>query len=122
MLYLGDLDFSGEHIEHNIRHVLIEAGWVPPGKPGRRLREGWRRIAMTEELAEEFGIEPILKTDGRTHRTYEAIEVESLGQAQLEALVRRVLDDLLPEPLDGVREREDVEADAARRRIARWRI
>jgi hypothetical protein len=129
VLYLGDLDFSDGHIESNIKVVLLDAGWTSPDGDGVEMkeyvREGmrrWRRIAMTKALADEFGIEPILKTDGRTRRIYEAIEVESLGQARLEALVRRVLDELLPEPLADVQEREDAEAEAARGRIARWRI
>ena len=91
VLYLGDLDFSGGHIEANTRRVLERAS-------GRELN--WERLGMTEAQATAHGITPILKTDGRTRKVHEAIEVESLGQAAVVALVRDKLDALLPEPLE----------------------
>jgi hypothetical protein len=101
VLYLGDLDLSGEHIEANTRRVLqSEVG---------RLR--WTRVAMTEAIAAAKQITPIMKRDGRTKRTHPAIEVESLGQAALIALVRAALDDRMPEPLDDVLERDRAERD-----------
>jgi hypothetical protein len=106
VLYLGDLDKSGADIELNTRRVLERAA-------GRAI--GWRRLGMTEEQAEERDITPIWKTDGRTKRGHWAIEVEALGQAELVALVRSQLDELLPEPLAGVREREARERDAVER-------
>ena len=77
---------------------------------------------MTAELAEERGIRPFRKRDGRNGRTYEAIEVESLGQAGVEALLRGVLEELVPEDPERVRERAAAEGAAANRRIARWRL
>lgn len=94
--YLGDLDRSGVDIENNARSVISSA--VDIGS--------WERVAMTEELAAQRGIEPIWKTDGRSGTAHEAIEVESLGQAALVDLLRARLDQLLPEPLSDVHERE----------------
>jgi hypothetical protein len=100
VLYLGDLDRSGTDIENNTRRVLEDAA------PCRFGDGRWRRLGMTEALAHAHGITPIWKVDGRDKRGREAIEVESLGQAGVVALVRDALDELLPEPLDRVLERE----------------
>jgi hypothetical protein len=100
VLYLGDLDRSGADIEANTRSVLERA-------TGRGI--DWRRLGMTEAQAAERGIEPILKVDGRDHKRHEAIEVEALGQSAVVELVRDALDELLPEPLSDVRERERVQ-------------
>jgi hypothetical protein len=97
VLYLGDLDRSGADIEANTRRVLErEAGRVID----------WTRLGMTEEQAAEHGIDPIWKMDGRDDKEHWAVEVESLGQAAVVALVRDALDALLPEPLADVLERE----------------
>jgi hypothetical protein len=68
---------------------------------------------MTEEQVEERGLEPIAKLDRRYRpaRRYEAWEVEALGQATVVQVVRDTLDDLLPEPLDVVRARADIQRD-----------
>jgi hypothetical protein len=42
----------------------------------------------------------------RPPRPYRAVECEALGQAVLERMLRRVLDRLLPEPLERVQVRE----------------
>jgi hypothetical protein len=102
VLYLGDLDLSGGHIEINTQRVLERAA-------GREIE--WIRLGMTEAQAQARGITPILKTDGRTKKTHRAIEVEALGQAGVVALVRDALDARLPEPLDDVLEREREQAD-----------
>jgi hypothetical protein len=47
-------------------------------------------------------------------RPYNGIECEAVGQAMLEQMLRRVLDGLLPEPLEVVRVREQRE----RKRVA----
>lgn len=105
VLWLGDLDFSGGHIENAVRRTLEDEIGEPLN---------WHRLAMTEELATARGITPIQKTDGRTHRTHPAIEVESLGQAELVALLRAMFDTLLPEPLASVHERERREREQVR--------
>jgi hypothetical protein len=89
VLYLGDLDRSGNDIEENTRRVLERA-------IGRAL--DWLRLGMTQEQAEERGITPIWKVDGRDCKGHWAIEVESLGQGRVVRLVRDALDSLLPEP------------------------
>ena len=103
ILYLGDLDRSGEDIEANTRRVLEDA---EPDWMGR-----WERIALTEEQVEELGITPMFKKDGRDGAVREAWELQALGQAALVRLLRETLDDLLPEPLEDVRQREAAERD-----------
>jgi hypothetical protein len=104
VLWIGDLDKSGGDIECSIRRTPEDA--VGPLH--------WRRLAMTEDLAEAYNIEPIWKTDGRTRLPRPAIEVESLGQATLVTLVRAELDQLLPQPLASVHKRERRERDELR--------
>jgi hypothetical protein len=111
VLYLGDLDLSGGHIEGNTRRVLERAA-------GREI--DWRRLGMTEAQATERGITPIVKWDGRTKQAHEAIEVEALGQDGVVALVRGTLDALLPEPLDHVRERTRAQREAVAEFLSHW--
>jgi hypothetical protein len=51
----------------------------------------------------------IVKEDRRYKppRPYRAIECEAVGQAVLERILRKVLDGLLPEPLERVQVREE---------------
>ena len=105
VLYLGDLDRSGADIEANTRRVLER-------EAGREL--DWTRLGLTEEQAQERGITPIWKVDGRDRKGHWATEVESLGQAGVVHLVRDALDALLPEPLVRVQEREDAEREVVR--------
>jgi hypothetical protein len=49
VLYLGDLDFRGAHIESNTRTVLEEI-------VGASLE--WERVAITQEQVEEYRLEP----------------------------------------------------------------
>jgi hypothetical protein len=102
VLYLGDLDRSGSDIEGNTRRVLERAA-------GRSIE--WTRLGMTQEQADQRGITPIRKVDGRDGKGHWAIEVESLGQRAVVDLVRAALDARLPEPLEHVRERERTERD-----------
>lgn len=50
----------------------------------------------------------ISKRDGRYNpaRYYDAVETEAFGQARIVAAVRDRLDELMPEPLDDVLERQ----------------
>jgi hypothetical protein len=100
VLYLGDCDRSGHDIEANTRRTLEDASGV---------ELDWTRIGLTEEHAQ--GIAPMWKVDGRDGAGHRAWEVESLGQAQVVALVRTALDERLPEPLVHVQEREDDERE-----------
>jgi hypothetical protein len=102
VLYVGDLDLAGNSIEANTRerlsaHAEREVPWI--------------RVAVTErqgELLRDAGAEPIRKTDRRytDGRPHEAFEAEALGQEVLSQLVVDALDQLLPEPLGAVLERE----------------
>ena len=98
VLYLGDLDRSGEDIEANTRRVLEDAahGWIGD----------WRRIALTVEQAATLGVTPMFKKDGRDGAVREAWELQALGQAELVRMLREQLEELLPEPLADVLERE----------------
>jgi hypothetical protein len=112
VLYLGDLepDGPGAQIEANTRNVLEDTA-------GRYIY--WRRLAITEAQVAERGIEPLEKLDRRYRpaHPYEAWETESLLEGPLMALVREALDELLPEPLKNVREREAAEIEAQRSRL-----
>jgi hypothetical protein len=104
--YLGDWDFSGGHIEANTRGVL-EVG-----------RLDWVHLALTEEQVETYNLVIIDKYDGRTKSTHQAVDTEALSQTVLVDLVRTALDDLLPEPLDDVRVREQREQETIRRLLS----
>ncbi len=111
VLYLGDHDLSGGHIERSARERLERF-------VGHEIN--WQRIAVTAEQIERHGLTPVDKKDHRfrTPRTYQAVETEALSQQVVVSLVRRVLDALLPEPLEAVQVREEQQRAAAR---GRWR-
>jgi len=114
VLYLGDMDRSGGHIEQNIRTVLEREG-------GPALL--WQRVAITQEQITARNLTPIIKNDMRYKNgggEHEAWETEALSQGVIVSLLRDVLDSLLPEPLEGVQERERGEQERARRRMSRW--
>ncbi len=113
VLYLGDHDLSGDQIEANTRDVLER-------ETGREIE--WRRIAITAEQIEARGLTAIFKADMRYRppREHEAWETEALGQTTVTALMRAALDELLPEPLDDVLEREQAERELWAARLARW--
>jgi hypothetical protein len=104
VLYLGDWDHQGHQIEANTRRVLER-------EAGREL--DWTRVAITQEQIAERGLTPVWKTDNRYRPAldHEAWEAEALGQSTIRRLVSDVLDDLLPEPLEDVLEREHVQRD-----------
>jgi hypothetical protein len=54
VLYLGDLDLSGGHIEENTRRVLSEYGALE-----------WERLAITRTQVEERELLPVRKVDKR---------------------------------------------------------
>jgi hypothetical protein len=67
VIYLGDLDLSGDQIEANIRRVLErEVG-------GELL---WKRLALTHEQVREYDLPVIVKRDRRykDNRPHEAVE------------------------------------------------
>jgi hypothetical protein len=100
VLYMGDSDIAGHLIEANTKSVLERKAMRPID---------WTRIAITQDQIEERGLEPIVKVDQRygNKQPHEAFETEALGQGTIEQIVRRTLDQLLPEPLERVLEKED---------------
>jgi hypothetical protein len=99
VLYLGDWDHQGHQIEANTKRVLEH-------EAGRDI--SWQRLAITQQQIEDRGLEPIWKKDERYNPPLEhqAWEAEALGQGTIQRLVRDALDQLLPEPLADVLERE----------------
>ena len=99
VIYLGDLDLAGNQIESNTRRVLER-------EIGGELR--WERLALTQEQVREHNLPVIVKHDRRYKdgRPHEAVETEALRQTVLVNILRRRLDELLPEPLSRVQERE----------------
>ena len=110
VLYVGDHDKAGYDIEASARERLEEF-------TGRALK--WERVALTAEQVEANGLPLIPRTDGRDGLTRLVAECEAMPQAQLMALVRDALADLLPEPLDRVHERERIERASVRRQLGR---
>lgn len=109
VLYLGDLDLSGGHIEENTRRVLSEYGTLE-----------WERLAITRTQAEGRELLPVRKLDKRFNppRAFEAVETEALGQTEILGLLTARLDDLAPEPLSEVLVREEVQRVQVRERLA----
>jgi len=99
VLYLGDLDLSGGHIENNTRRVLQQEIGGPLN---------WERLALTEEQVLEHNLPVIIKHDRRyaDGHPHEAVETEAISQRILIDLLRARLAELLPEPLSRVLERE----------------
>ena len=114
VLYLGDWDFSGGHIEANTRRVLER-------DRGRVLN--WERLALTENQVNDpdLNLTVIDKYDRRTKTTHPSVETEALSQQQIVSIVRDRLDALLPEPLETIHDREEAERAQLRRLLRRQR-
>ena len=100
ILYLGDWDWQGHQIEAATRRRLEEQ--VSP--------LAWERLALTDEQVEEHDLYrlKISKPDRRYKpvRYHDAIETEALRQTLILTIVRKQLDELIPEPLEHVQVRE----------------
>src|SRR3984885_11469983 len=101
VLYCGDLDIGGAHIEHNTRRVLEEACGVS---------FGWERLMLTEQQVKEHRLTSIMKTDRRYKNgggLHEAWECESLSQRLIvELLESRLKKLLLPKTIEQVERKE----------------
>lgn len=124
ILYLGDHDLSGHQIEAATRRTLAKAVWnlLDPMDRAELTIHGttaeeyferwwpWERVALTAEQVTEHRLEPYVmtKSDNRYKppRVHEAIETEALGQGLIVGLLRARLDELMPEPLGDVLERQ----------------
>ena len=109
VLYFGDYDFSGGHIQDNSRRILESFTRI----------ENWENLAVTADQVEEHKLTPIQKLDKRDGKKHEAVETEALGQAVIVGILRDRLNTLLPEPLDSVLERERKERATIRRKLRR---
>lgn len=104
VLYIGDHEVGGpgDQIEDNTRRYI---------ESHADRATDWTRIALTQAQVDD---DPRLlslvidKTDRRSKppRHYQAVECEAVGQLTLETILREALDQLLPEPLDDVLERQ----------------
>jgi hypothetical protein len=112
VLYLGDWDFSGGHIEANTRRVLEQVC-------GRDL--DWERLALTEAQVRDpvLNLAVIDKYDRRTKTTHPSVETEALSQRAIVDIVRNRLEALLPRPLASVQERGEAERECLRRLLRR---
>lgn len=104
VLYMGDHDLAGNQIEAHTRRVLERHA------PSL----AWERLALTDGQVADLGakgVQPIKKKDRRYKdgRPHDAYECEAIGQGFLMAILRERLDELLPEPLADVLEREEAE-------------
>jgi hypothetical protein len=121
VLYLGDLDLSGGHIEENTREVLEQ-------HTDRDLSEDWKRVAITQDQVDQYGLAGLViyKKDGRHKRRsccgsgpgHASWETEALQQQVLVDILRGELEALLPEPLAAVRVRERQEREVIRNRLS----
>jgi hypothetical protein len=98
VLYLGDYDLSGGHIEENAYKVLSEYAAL-----------AWERVAITRGQIDARSLPVVEKPDRRYKpvRYFEAVETEALGQAEIARLLTERLDRELPEPLEAVLRREE---------------
>jgi hypothetical protein len=101
VIYLGDLDLAGDHIEANTRRVLEREAAGPLA---------WERLALTREQVREHDLPVIIKRDGRYKdgHPHEAVETEAISQRVLIDILRARLDELLAEQLARVLERGHV--------------
>jgi len=99
VLYFGDFDWQGGQIEENTRHVLEQL--VGP--------LDWIRLAITEAQVQERDLPIIQKPDRRYKpvRYHAAVETEALGQTEIIRIFREALNEMLPETLKDVLEREE---------------
>jgi hypothetical protein len=105
VLYVGDFDDAGDDIEANTRAVLE--------RHAKRTfdEDTWERVALTEaqtKMLKARGVQPVEKKDeryrdGNPHFAYEA---EAIGQGPITDMLRQRLEELIPEPLEDVLERE----------------
>jgi hypothetical protein len=87
VIYVGDLDLSGGHIERSLA-ARVEA------LSGLEL--DWRRVALTAEQVQAHSLPVIQKYDKRRKAYFPAVEAEALDQRILLPLIEDTLAGLLP--------------------------
>ena len=101
VLYLGDWDHCGHQIEAATRRTLAEHTGVH--------ERPWERVALTDEQVAQLGPDVVIRKRDRRYngeRYFDAVETEAFGQANIVAALRARLDELMPEPIGDVHERE----------------
>jgi hypothetical protein len=113
VLYVGDWDWCGQQIELNTRRTLT-------GLVGDLV---WERVALTQAQVEQFDLPIISKLDNRYRppEAFDAVETEALGQARIVAAVRARLDELMPEPIADVLERQAAQRAQVAEQLRRLR-
>jgi hypothetical protein len=98
VLYFGDLDLSGGHIEENTRGELSEYGELD-----------WERLAVTDVQVRNENLVVAMKKDKRYRppREFPAVETEALKQQKIQRILLDALDDAAPQWLDEVQEVEE---------------
>jgi hypothetical protein len=86
VVYLGDLDLSGGHIEASLVERVEALGDITLDVD---------RLAVTQEQVDEHDLPIIQKWDKRTRSRHDAVETEALGQDRIAQLVRDRLAELL---------------------------
>ncbi len=122
VLYLGDLDYSGGQIEEHTKSVLAER--IPLSRAGARvlLLRNWERLMLTDEQVERERLPVISKYDRRTKSYHDAVETEALGQKFIVDAVRTRLDELMPEPIADVLERQERQRAEVAARLREMRL
>jgi hypothetical protein len=111
VLAVVDLDKVGEDIARSAWERLEK-------RSGYAL--DWRRLALTEQQVDEYGITMVPRVDRRetvNPQTRLVAETEALGAETIREIVRDALDALLPEPLVRVQGRERRQRQAVHRRL-----
>jgi hypothetical protein len=100
VLYFGDFDLSGDHIEANTKRVLEQLCGA--------FGDNWERVALTQAQVTDYKLPEITKHDGRFKNggTHQAVETEALSQTVLMDILRARLEQLIPQSLARVRKRE----------------
>jgi hypothetical protein len=115
VLYFGDFDLAGGQIEDNTRRVLEQ----------ERGPLQWQRVALTREQVTAHNLPQITKHDGRFKNgggTHQAVETEALKQTVLMNILRDRLNQLIPQPLARVHEREARQRKRIENALARVRL
>jgi len=108
VLYFGDWDFSGGHIEANTRRVIeLNIG----------ARVNWKRLALTEGQIDEYNLPVIQKFDNRTRKYHAAVETEALRQEIIVGILEKEFEVLVP--IHRQRKMQALEAKE-RDRLRRW--
>jgi hypothetical protein len=109
VLYFGDLDLSGGHIEENTRNELSEYGALD-----------WTRLAITDVQVRRENLTVTMKKDRRFNppREFPAVETEALRQQEIQRILTERLDAELPESLSVVFRREEQQRVQVRERLS----